>query len=186
MTVLSYFKDLPLGRSQAAQYFGVNYLLVVFLFFSHCKGDSNKTKILRFQNFEVTVPGDWRRYTWELADYEEHGITNEIDSIWYEYNVISKSPFIVSERQGQLYMADTVNGFLAFISIPDSATVGFTRLLIPNIGNGYELQMSGYIVRDVKTVLRIFKSVRVAGSDTTKNPQLSFEKFTSRVPRGAH
>ena len=186
MAVLSYFKELSLGRSRAAQYFGVNYLLVVFLVFSHCKGDSSKTKILRFQNFEVTVPGDWHTYTWELADYEEHGITNEIDSVWYEYNPMSKSAFLVSKTQGQLYAADTVNAFLAYISIPDSATLGFTRLLIPNIDNGYELRMSGYSVRDVKTALKIFKSVRVARSDTTKNPQLTVEKFTSRVPSGAY
>jgi len=187
MRIISHATKFLLKRHLLVRFSGgVGYLLTVLLFFSDCQGDPKKTKVLRFRQFEITVPGNWHRYTWELADAEMNGITNEIDSIWYEYNAMTKTPFFLFKTEGQLYAADTVNGLPAYISIPDSGKVGFTRLLIPNIIEGYEFRMSGYDIKDTKSALKIFKSVMVAGSDATKNPELTLKNFSTIVPAEAY
>jgi hypothetical protein len=76
---------------------------------------------------------------------------------------------------------DTVNGFSALLSIPDSFDRGTISMKIPRLANGARLTIWARNVRDRLTVLQIYKSVLFAGSDTSRNPPLADSKFLDRT-----
>ena len=156
------------------------YLVFPILLLTSCYGDPSETKELHFNDFTIKVPGNWHRYTEEFPDFEMKGITNEVDSIWYEF-AFSKNDFIGKVGEGHLYATDTINGFPAYIAIPDSSTIGYTRLLV-DIDSNRRFMMSGYKIKDVQTVLSIFKSARFANGDTSKNPVLTRDRFSKTAP----
>lgn len=133
-------------------------------------------KTLDFGPFKMKAPGDWTILKQQGIDSFVGGVTNGRDSLWFDYGWYAPD-FSGGSQTYQHLAVDTVNGLLAFILIPEEDGRGEIGIYIPRIGRQDKFILTGTDITGTPTILKMFKSLVFAGSDTTKNPALTSADF---------
>lgn len=135
-----------------------------------CKPRSKTLQVLDFGPFTLKAPANWSIVNRQSMDSYAGGLTNGADSLWFDYG---RYDVKLTTDSGYWYRLseDTVSGFRAVFSVPESWQRGEISMKIPTL-NGKRFTMWGSNVKDTATILAIFKSAMFAGSDSSANPPL--------------
>jgi hypothetical protein len=158
-----------------------NYsILLLFSLFLACSRKAKTKQILDFGAFKLTTPADWHIVKKQGTDSYVGGLTNGSDSCWFDYG---RYDVELPNDSGYWYRLseDTVNGFPAVFSVPDSLQRGEVTMKIPRLANGDRFTLSASRVQDLPTVLGICKSAVFRGSDSSTNPPLGELKHFDRT-----
>ncbi|MEC3908418.1 cytochrome c [Tamlana sp. 2201CG12-4] len=165
--------------SKATVYFGIILLLAVVIYFSLGSNFHNSTTSdLNFGTFSMKIPRYWKKIEFDGIDSYIGGITNETDSLtfdygWYSYNLSYEN------REKQLFATDTINGKIALITKPKEVGNGTLGIYIEEAYKKNRFNFLGKNILDEQIVFEIFKSIRFKDSDTTLNSK-SFG-FTDKI-----
>src|ERR1700733_2521977 len=155
-------------------------IFLLFCIFLACSPKAKTTQILDFGTFRLTTPTDWHIINRQGTDSYIGGLTNGSDSCWVDYGR-EDVEFPHYSSYWYRLSGDTVNGFPAVFSIPDSLQLGDVTMKIPNLANDDRFTISASKVKDLPTVLRICKSAIFRGSDSSTNPPLRELKYFDRT-----
>jgi len=137
-------------------------------------------QVLDFGTFRLTTPADWHIIKRQGIDSYVGGLTNGTDSCWFDYGIYDVE---FPNEAGYWYRLweDTVNGFPAIFSVPDSLQRGDVVMKIPELASGHRFTIWASKVTDQPTILRIYKSAMFPGSDSSKNPPLMEDRYFDRT-----
>jgi hypothetical protein len=145
-------------------------LLLAVVFFA-CASRTKPLQVLDFGVFKIKAPADWHMVKKQGVDSYVGGLYNGQDSIWFDCGRYDVDLDVDSVHWMRL-AEDTVNGFPAVVSIPDSLQQGVVSMKIPALRESGRFTIWASKVKDLATVLRIYKSVVFKGSDTSANRAL--------------
>jgi hypothetical protein len=152
-------------------------MLIVVL---SCRPSTEAWQVLDFGPFSIKTPDGWSKVKRQGTDSYYGGLTDGKDSLWFDYGRYNVD--LIGDAKFWYRMTrDTVNGFPAVISMPDSLDLANISMKIPKLTNGNRFTIWASIVKDSSIVLQIFKSVYFLGSDTSRNPPLTDSKFFERT-----
>jgi hypothetical protein len=145
-----------------------------------CRPSTKDWQVLDFGPFEIKTPSGWSIVKRQGIDSYFGGLTDGKDTLWFDYGNYDVD-LTRGGRHWYRMAKDTVNGFPAMFSLPDSLELGAISMKIPRLPNGSRFTIWASNVKDSITVLQIFKSAHFAGSDTSANPPLTASKFVDRT-----
>jgi hypothetical protein len=147
-----------------------------FLLLCSCASSSNQAwHTLDFEAFKLKAPHNWESYKLKGIDSYVGGLTNGKDSLEFDYGWYS-AEVGDEDASKHLFAQDTVNGILASIVIPKLETDGCVRMSM-KVTKKNKFSIGGCNVKHTDTILKMFKSIVFSVSDTTKNGNLTKEKF---------
>ena len=158
-------------------YYRFILIMGVLALFSCKREEAKPWKKMDFQLFTLSAPSDWDTIKMRGVDSYIGGLTNGDDTLIFDYGAYCGG--IHDSQFAQYRMKkDTINGIVAGIAIPITNGNGVVRLRIPHFKNtDNQFEMSGRDIVNTSTILKIFKSIRFAGSDTTLNSNLRLRDF---------
>ena len=146
-----------------------------------CQPKSTTWQTLDFGAFKLQTPPGWTKLKLRGIDSYVGGLTNGKDTLSFDYGMYS--PEIGDEDpKKHLIGQDTINGLFAQIAIPISPGDGFIGMYIP-LNQEDRFSIGGYNIKSTDTILKIFKSIVFAESDTAANSKL-ISKF-KQYPNGS-
>ncbi len=153
----------------------ISCTLLLCLLFA-CEIDSySDWKTLDFEVFRMKVPKAWREVKRRGIDTYVGDITNGSDTITFAYGRLLGEDCEVNASL--YYLRDTVNGLPAIIHISRDKTTGAAGMIISLKKDVNKFFIGGYELKDIPTVLKIFKSITFPEGDTTLNPPLKVDEF---------
>lgn len=158
-------------------YYRCILIMGVLALFS-CKREAAKPwKKMDFQLFTLSAPSDWDTIKIQGVDSYVGGLTNGDDTLIFDYGAYCGGLY-KSELDKYRTKKDTINGIVAGIAIPITNGKGSIMLRIPYFKNtAFQFKMSGRDIVNTTTILKIFKTIRFATSDTTLNSNLRLRDF---------
>ena len=147
-------------------------ILVLLTSVFACTSRVKTLRALDFGPFELGAPKDWRMLKKQGDHNYTGGLTNGADTCWIDYGRYNVE-FPTDSGYRRWLTEDTVSGFRAIFSVPDSGQQGFVSMMIPSLSNGDRFVIWASKVKDRSTVLQIYKSAIFPGSDTAVNPPLA-------------
>jgi hypothetical protein len=155
-------------------------IIIILLCFA-CKENTAEWHTLEFASFQLQVPPHWRAYEEQGIDAYVAGITNGKDSFSIYFG--SYVSGFQGENEQYLFAQDTINGKIAAIQVPQKDSVGSLTMFVNNAERDRKFVLSGYGTYN-DLIMKIFKSLVFADSDSTRNGVLNFDKFKA-YPKGA-
>jgi hypothetical protein len=129
-----------------------------------------------FKVFDLALPNNWEKFDLDGIDSYVGGITNETDTLYFDYGWYSDS-FEDQNRETQLFETITINGKIALITKPKIAGNGTIGVHIKKAFKKDRFSMFGENIKNEEQVIDIFKSLKFRNSDTTKNSKsIQFRK----------
>lgn len=155
-------------------------ILILLSLFAACSPKAETMQVLDFGAFKLTTPMDWHIIKKQGIDSYVGGLTNGLDTCWFDYGRYGVE---FPHDSGYWYRLseDTVNGFPAVFSVPDSLQPGHVIMKIPRLASGNQFTIWASKVIDIPTVLRIYKSSMFRGSDSSINPPLKETRYFDRT-----
>lgn len=149
------------------------YLIIMALFFGSCYQQPSNRMKLDYGPFTVKTPMGWRKVSGESIDSYHGGLTNGIDSVWFDYGRYG----VAVQELGKEYLiaSDTVNGLQA--EILKSKIQGDVFMVIPKVTETNMFTIWCHSTKEMDTILSIYKSIVFKTSDTSINPPLTDSKF---------
>lgn len=158
------------------------FVLTLLMTFSF---QDTASHILDFHFFTLRVPKDWYEIEKEGIDSYVGMITNKTDTLSFNYGWYSSSVCDESDPMNHRLAKDTVNGLVAYIIIPLIDGQGKIGMSIEKFKDRRQrFVISGRNISGSEIILKIFKSLQFAESDTTQNPVLTLQKF-NMIPTGS-
>jgi hypothetical protein len=151
-------------------------ILLLFNLVLACSPNARTKQVLDFGAFRLTTPTNWHIVKMRGIDSYVGGLTNGLDSCWFDYGRYDVE-FPNDSSYWLRLSEDTVNGFPAVFSICDSLQLGVVIMKIPSLADGNRFTISASRVKDLPTVLEIYKSAIFRGSDSSTNPPLKELKY---------
>ncbi|MBN9385450.1 MAG: c-type cytochrome [Chitinophagaceae bacterium] len=155
-------------------------ILILVSLFVACSSKEKTMHVLDFGIFKLRAPTDWHIVKKQGTDSYVGGLTNGSDSCWFDYGRYDVE-FPNDSGYWCRFSEDTVNGFPAVFSIPDSSQPGDVTMKIPGLASSDRFTIWASKVMDIPTVLRIYKSTMFRGSDSSTNPPLKEVKYFDRT-----
>lgn len=125
--------------------------------------------------FQLKTPSGWKKFKLEGIDSYVGGLTNETDSLWFDYGWYSAD---VGDEDPLKHKSgvDTINGLPANIVVPITPGDGYIGMYI-RVNRKDKFSIGGYGIKETDTILKIFNSVVFKESDTSKNRILNTTNF---------
>ncbi|TWI81672.1 cytochrome c [Lacibacter cauensis] len=147
----------------------MKFRFVVLLCIFSISCSTNRTAewhTLDYGVFQLKAPSDWKKFKRQGIDSYVGGLTNEIDSLWFDYGWYSydlgdEDP--LKHKSG----VDTVNGLPANIVVPITPGEGTIGMYI-RVNRKDKFSIRGYDIKQTDTILNIFNSIVFKESDTSK------------------
>ena len=150
----------------------------IFILLSSCSYPSNNDwHTLDFEAFKISVPHDWETYKLKGIDSYVGGLTNGKDSLEFDYGWYS-AEVGDEDSETHLFAQDTINGIFATIVIPKVDREGCVRMSM-KVTKKNKFSIGGCKIKNTDTILKMFKSVVFSVSDTSKNANLTKQKFVA-------
>src|SRR6185437_7634278 len=128
-------------------------LLLLSLFFA-CSPKPKRTQVLDFGVLKLTTPTAWHIVKRRGTDSYVSGLTNGSVSCWFDYGRYDVE-LLNDSNYWYRFSEDTVNGFPAIFSVPDSLHLGDVSMKIPRLASGDRFAIWASKVNDLSTVLAI-------------------------------
>ncbi len=159
-------------------------ILIISIFLLSCRSDKTKEwHTLNFGEFTLKTPPDWKVFKESGIDSYVGGLSNGKDSLFFDLGWYS-SELYLEDGDNSLFAQDTINGKIAVIKIPKNPGTGTIELSIPNVTKNDKFHLGGSNINNTEMILKIFKSIRFKGSDTSANGSLELSKF-KEFPHGS-
>jgi hypothetical protein len=155
-------------------------ILLLLSLFLACSPKVKTMQVLDFGAFKLTTPPDWLIVKRQGTDSYVGGLTNGSDSCWFDYGKYDVE-FPHDSNYWYRLSEDTVNGFPAVFSVPDSLQLEDVTMKMPTLASGHRFTIWASKPKDLPTVLRIYKSAMFRGSDSSANPHLRELKYFDRT-----
>jgi hypothetical protein len=152
-------------------------IIIVVVGTLSCKSKpSNQWQTLDFDVFKLNTPKGWSVIKRQGVDSYAGGLTNGKDTLSFDYGQYTAE---INDREHEkyLYAQDTINGLTAVIQIPKVDGDGAIVMSIPYVTKENKFGIAGTNIKETDTILKIFKSITLKSSDTTKNSKLTRSKF---------
>lgn len=138
--------------------------LLAFTFLTLYSCENRDTQILDFGAFSLEAPADWEKFKIKGIDSYVGGITNKVDTLFFDYGAYSYS-FVNQNDTNQILVKDTIYGKVAYYTEPILKGEGYTGIYIENASNGNKFSMIGHHIKNEKAVLSIFSSLKFKDTD---------------------
>jgi hypothetical protein len=158
------------------KYYCILYLLLAV---SCATPKEEAWQTLDFGAFQLKAPPDWKIMKFQGIDSYGGGLTNNKDSLTFDYGGYETS---LGEDSFKYRIAeDTVNGAAATIIIPAADSAGMVAMHLHAPHDKNQFTIWGNPVQDQELILKIYKSIVFKHSDTTINPPLTADRFSISV-----
>ena len=142
------------------------------------KGDNSSIqntvllKSIDFGSLQIKTPKNWRKLTMHGIDSYVGGITNEMDTLVFDYGNYSNNLIAGGQCKEQLYADVTVNGKVGYITKPKIKGNGFLGIYFGNIDREKFNLCTNRQSKNEDTIILIFQNITFKTSDTTRNTQV--------------
>lgn len=127
------------------------------------------TKTIDFSGFQLKTPENWKTLKMRGFDSYVGGITNDRDTLEFDFGDYSNNLKDDGACEIQLYANDTINGKAGYITKPKMKGKGFLGVYFGNIdGKKFNLH-TRLNPKAEDTIISILQSIRFKTSDTTRN-----------------
>lgn len=134
------------------------FILLISLLLFSCGKQGEDTKTIDFGEFTMEVPEDWQSFSRQGYDSKVGGITNGKDELVYDYGWYSYD-FKHQTLDTHSRTTTTIDGKPALIVQPKERGEGIIGIFI-EVDEQLKFNLYGEDIRDEKTVLEIFHSLR--------------------------
>ncbi|HEY9262649.1 c-type cytochrome [Chitinophaga sp.] len=151
------------------------YCILCLLLVASCTTPKEDTwQTLDFGAFQLKAPPDWKIMEFEGVDSYGGGLTNNVDSLTFDYGEYDVDFETGANRR---VAEDTVNGVPATIMIPVGDTPGIVSMHLRPRHDKNQFTIWGHHVQQQELILKIYKTIVFKHSDTTVNPPLTADRF---------
>lgn len=161
----------------------LNLLAVITLLLqlSACTPNHTTAKqLLDFGSFRLTTPSGWQKIPKRGIDRYVGALSNGLDTLWFEYGIYNVN-LDIDESYNTVCAKDTINGYTATLIKCSASGKVSLGMQIMGIEKTRQFTIWGDHIQDENTVIYIYKSLMLPGSDSLKNPPLTAGKFSGGV-----